>query len=244
MKNNINFDRKTKKSFFGSKGMYVALALCLCGALGTTWYSVNKALDGIDENDPFVSQAGEENSKKEQPSPSQDTELTSQQTYSEDLSTSSEQESSSEPQQVSQEVSPTLYIMPVTGEIINDFSDHMVVKNITLDDWRTHDGIDIKADVTTPVKCVTDGVVKEIYKDELMGTVVVVEHSGNVESYYCNMNDLVNVSVGQEIEIGHVLGSVGSSAISESCLEDHLHFAVKVDGEWADPIEVLGVMKD
>ena len=243
MKSNISFDKKKKSNFFGSKGLYALLAICLCAALGTTFWTVNKSLTNS-KKDPFISQAGEENAPESQnphSSSQPSIEDTSSVQSSEDSGNSEEQENSKQEQSVSTETSPEFYIMPVVGSLITDFSDHKVVKNETLGDWRTHDGIDIKASATTPVKCVTDGVVKEIYEDNLLGTVVVVEHSGNLESYYCNLNKVVNVSVGQQLTIGHVIGSVGATAISESASEEHLHFAMKKDGEWVDPIETMGV---
>lgn len=243
MRNNISFDKNKKKGSAGSKIMYAALAVGLLGALGGTWYAVNSSLKDMDDNLPFVSQAGEENEENMNLSPSspqQDTEHVSDSPSSETTESSQDAESSSEEQQVSEELSPTLYIMPVQGEITNDFSDHKVVKNETLGDWRTHDGIDISAEVLTPVKCVNDGVVKEVYDDNLLGTVVVVSHADNIESYYCNLNTLVNVEAGQTVTSGHVLGSVGASAISESTGKEHLHFAMKENGEWVDPFVIMG----
>ncbi len=243
MRNNISFDKAKKKGGTGSKVMYAALALGLLGALGGTWYAVNSSIKDIDEKLPFVSQAGEENEENMNLSPSlpqQDTEQLSDSVSSETTEDLTDAESSNEEQQVSGELSPTLYIMPVQGEIIKDFSDHKVVKNETLGDWRTHDGIDFSAEVLTPVKCVNNGVVKEIYNDNLLGTVVVVSHADEIESYYCNLNTLVNVEVGQNVDSGHVLGSVGASAISESTGKEHLHFAMKEKGEWADPMEIMG----
>ena len=242
MKNNISFDKR-KKNSAGGKLMYAALALGLIGALGATWYAVNSSIKDIDENLPFVSEEGEkteENMNLSPSSPQQDTEQLSDSESSENTESSIDAENSNEEQQVSLEQSPTLYIMPVQGEIIVDFSDHKVVKNETLGDWRTHDGIDISASVLTPVKCVNNGTVKEVYNDNLLGTVVVVSHSENIESYYCNLNELVNVEVGQEVTVGHVLGSVGASAILESEGKEHLHFAMKENGEWVDPLKILG----
>lgn len=244
MKNDLNF-KESKKSFFGGKGLYLALAVCLCGAVGATWYSVKKATEEIEETPPpFVSGAevdtspdtsSEDSSLEEQP-----TEPSKQPISSEEQTDSEETESSNESYQASADVSPEFYIMPVAGEIINDYSDGLVVKNETLADWRTHDGIDISAAVTTPVKSVADGTVKEIYYDDLYGTVVVVSHSGGIESYYSNLNEIVNVEVGQSVTAGHVLGSVGASAICESAIEEHLHFAMKENGEWIDPINTIG----
>ena len=239
MKNDFNFS-DNKKSFFGSKGLYIALSVCLLGAGGATWYSVKKAADDVEETPlPFVSGAEVDTSSEEPPIPQESAKPSEPSISSEDSGDSEKEETSSESFQASAEPSPEYFVMPVLGEILKDYSDGLVVKNETLSDWRTHDGIDIAAAITTPVKSIADGTVHEINYDDLLGTVVVVKHADEIESYYSNLSEVVNVSVGQALEAGHVIGSVGNSAISESKTPDHLHFAIKQNGEWKDPLEII-----
>ena len=49
------------------------------------------------------------------------------------------------------------FALPVEGEILTEYSDGELVKNETLGEWRTHDGIDIAAAANTPVKAAADG---------------------------------------------------------------------------------------
>ncbi len=130
------------------------------------------------------------------------------------------------------------YIMPVTGEIINPFSNKELVKNETLGEWRTHDGIDIKANEGTPVKSCFDGIVKDITNDAKWGITVEVEYP-DVTAYYCGLLDTVKVKKGQEIKLGDVIGEVGNTSIVESTEDFHLHLAMKKDGEWIDPMEII-----
>lgn len=247
MSSDFNFNSNKKSRGIGIKGLYIALSLCLLGAVGATWYSIDKSVKNIDDpSSPFVSGADADksgNTSEEPPSQEPSTEPPKQPTSSSDSTDSDETGTSSDSYQASVDLSPEFFAMPVNGDVINHYSDGLVVKNETLSDWRTHDGVDIAASVTTPVKAIADGKVKEIYNDPLYGTVVVVSHGGDLESYYSNLNEVVNVEVGQSVTIGHVLGSVGSSAIAESASPEHLHFAMKEKGEWIDPLEKIGVDK-
>ena len=130
------------------------------------------------------------------------------------------------------------YIMPLTGEIINPFSNGELVKSKTLGEWRTHDGIDIKASEGTPVKSCFDGTVKEITNDPKWGVMVEVEYPV-CTVYYCGMADTLKVKKGQEIKLGDVIGEVGNTTLVESGEESHLHLAMKKDGEWIDPMKVI-----
>ena len=46
------------------------------------------------------------------------------------------------------------YIMPLSGEIMNPYSNGELVKSKTLGEWRTHDGVDIKACLLYTSRCV------------------------------------------------------------------------------------------
>ena len=108
-----------------------------------------------------------------------------------------------------------------------------------MNDWRTHDGIDIKAAIATPVKSSSDGIVKSIDQDSMWGVVITIDHGNGYETMYMGLNVNVSVKKDQKVEIGTLLGSVGQTAQIESSEEPHLHFAMKKDGKWIDPMSVV-----
>lgn len=126
--------------------------------------------------------------------------------------------------------------MPVEGELTNGFSNGELVKSETLGYWLTHDGVDIKAENGTPVLSAGEGVVNDIYDDTLWGTCVVIDHKNGVFSYYFGLNKDLDVSVGDETVTGQKIGTVGETAEIESKLGAHLHFAMKLNDEWIDPV--------
>ena len=77
--------------------------------------------------------------------------------------------------------------MPLEGETSNDYSNGELVKSKTLNEWRTHDGIDLKAAANTPVKAVADGTVESITEDAMWGVTVTVSHQNGYESIYCGL---------------------------------------------------------
>lgn len=130
-------------------------------------------------------------------------------------------------------------VMPVNGETLNPFSNGALLKNPTTGIWTTHDGIDIKGEVGTPVKAITTGTVTKVAKDSVRGTYVIIDHSNGMEAYYCNLNDQPPVKEGDKVSAGTVVGAIGNSSESELSQPAHLHFGLKVNGKWVDPIPTI-----
>lgn len=126
--------------------------------------------------------------------------------------------------------------MPVTGEIINPYSNGELVKSVTLDVWKTHDGADIAAAEGTAVASCMKGTVKEISDDPLWGVYVIIDHGDGVEGHYCGLAETLNVKAGQEVKMGEIIGQVGNTAEIECKLDPHLHFGITKNGGWVDPI--------
>ncbi len=135
---------------------------------------------------------------------------------------------------------PSLVVWPLKGEILTAFSMDSLIYDQTMGDWRTHDGLDISAAIGTQVLAASAGKVVSVSDDTLMGTTVVVEHSGGYQTTYANLQSKPTVSKGDTVSAGQVIGSVGSTAIAESAMGPHLHFAVSKDGDAIDPEQYLG----
>lgn len=128
---------------------------------------------------------------------------------------------------------------PVNGEIITGFANESLVYSKTLQEWVTHNGIDIKADKTTVVKAVEKGVVKAIKNDPRYGITIIIEHSEGYTSCYSNLLTSEFVVEGEQVEKGQTIGTVGNSSSFEIAEESHLHFEMLKDGKYIDPILVI-----
>ncbi|MBR3870378.1 MAG: peptidoglycan DD-metalloendopeptidase family protein [Clostridia bacterium] len=133
------------------------------------------------------------------------------------------------------------YNMPLVGTVSADFSDSVLVFSPTMMDYRTHMGVDIAAAVGTPVKAVADGVVTNVYEDDMLGVTVEITHNDGKISRYCNLSPTLSSDCVKDAEISAltVIGAVGETAVSESAEASHLHLEILDDGIPLDPMTVI-----
>ena len=130
---------------------------------------------------------------------------------------------------------------PVAGEEIHGYSMEALSYNQTTRDWRVHNGVDIAAEEGTPVLAAADGTVYTTYEDDAMGHTVVIRHLGGYTTKYSSLGEDLSVSAGDTVQLGQAIGTVGSSALLESALGSHLHFAVTHQDKAMDPAEFLAM---
>lgn len=97
---------------------------------------------------------------------------------------------------------------------------------------RMHDGVDLKLPFGSAVRAERGGRVSFAGERGGYGNVVIVDHGGGLETRYAHCSAL-NVSAGDYVEEGAVLGSVGSTGRSTG---PHLHLEVRQDGVPTDPV--------
>ncbi len=208
------------------KGFYIALCMCIfaIGIAGIAAY--NQTVKNLNREPIF--------------SPSDTSEADDVNQYQQDIPLDTQ---SRDDQQISDDnlildamQSNAAKIMPVTGEILTVYSNGELVKSETLNVWKTHDGIDIKGEMGTQVRAMTKGVVTDIYEDALWGVCVEVEHLDNVVGYYCNLAPDLSVTVGDNVNPGSIIGKIGETADIEAGMKPHLHFGLKQNGKWIDPL--------
>lgn len=129
---------------------------------------------------------------------------------------------------------------PVAGETVADYSVASLSYNETTRDWRTHDALDLAAELGSTVRAAESGTVSAVYADDYFGTTVEITHSSGYTTVYANLAADPCVTVGQTVSVGDPIGTVGSSALLEVAQAPHLHFAVRKDGMTVDPAAYLG----
>jgi len=98
---------------------------------------------------------------------------------------------------------------------------------------KPHEGIDLVAPTGTPVYAIADGVLAFHGEKGPNGELVVVQHSGDMMSYYAHLSAYApNLRDGMPIRRGQLVGYVGSTGRSTG---PHLHFGIKVKGKFVDP---------
>ena len=206
----MNHDKT--KSFFGGRGFYIALVLCLAvvGVAGYLALVQQAEVAREDRDTPVVQQEPVEDIQRAQaPEPVEET---------------------LKPEELLPQV-----CSPLDGTTVTVFSMTELLYDQTMADWRTHNGIDVQAEEGAAVKTAADGTVVSVTDDELMGTTVVIEHSGGYTTHYSSLQADVPVAEGQAVHAGDVIGCVGSTSAAESEMGPHLHFSVSQNGSAIDP---------
>ena len=211
-----------KKNRFSAKGYYIALVLC-AAAIGVSGYlyyrNANEPVADVpavvtDEEEAQISAA-----------------VTTPGMVGE--SAAATEPSATTPKQ------PLKTAAPVEGELVAEYAMECLSYNATTRDWRVHAGVDLAAEAGTEVKAAAAGEVYTVYEDPQMGTTVVIRHEDGYTTHYASLAEEVFVSAGDKVELGQTIGTVGSTALMESALPDHVCFSVTQDGESVDPAEFL-----
>lgn len=132
-----------------------------------------------------------------------------------------------------------VWLWPVSGDIERGYSMSTLSYDVTMRDWRTHDGIDIAAPVGTIVTATRGGTVESIENDDLFGTVVTISHGDGTKAVYANLDTATAVSLNEAVEPGYIVGTVGETALAEVGQEAHLHFAIESNGQSINPLDYL-----
>lgn len=131
------------------------------------------------------------------------------------------------------------FILPTEGEICEKFSDENLIYNKSMGDWRTHNGIDIKAEAGTEVLVSADGVVEEIYTDYL-GNTVIIDHKNGFKTKYSNLDTTESLSIGVKMKQGDFLAKIGDYSFGENTEEPHLHFEIIKNERFVNPQDYIG----
>ena len=100
---------------------------------------------------------------------------------------------------------------------------------------RNHNGIDIDGDTGDPVRAVLIGEVVIAGWRNGFGNTVVLNHFDGYTTLYAHLSK-ISVSVGQEVDHGERIGSVGSTGWSTG---PHLHFEIRINGKAVNPMPYM-----
>ena len=137
------------------------------------------------------------------------------------------------------EVIAAAFDWPIKGDICSAYSVDRLQYDRTMQDWRTHNAIDIEAELGEKVLAAGDGIVERVYTDQMYGVTVVLYHGAGLRSIYCNLAGTPTVQAGDTVSLGQVIGAVGDTADAENGDVNHLHFAMTLDETRVDPLSFL-----
>ncbi len=261
MKDKKSFTNKIG-DFLAGKGFYVVLFICTA-VIGVSAWILLSTGSGTDADtlteapggqevmatgeiaDALVTDAAESRAEetpappsptaKPSPSPSPSPSIAPSAKPEDNKPASAIQSEDTEPAMTKEPV----FVWPLMGEIKTGYAVDELVYSKTMADWRTHDGIDIAGDLGAKVMAAADGTVADVRTDDLLGTVVVIDHGNGLQSIYANLTAAPVVKTGDKVAMGAVIGAVGDTAIGEANEVTHLHFAMTKDGQPVNPIDYL-----
>jgi septal ring factor EnvC (AmiA/AmiB activator) len=120
---------------------------------------------------------------------------------------------------------------PREGKVRSGFGRH---KHPRFDTYTVQNGIEIEAPVDSPALAVYEGTVVFADRFRGYGLMVVVDHGGKHHSLYAHLAE-TNVSVGQKVAAGDVLGTVGATSVEGP----GLYFEMRFQGRPEDPLDWL-----
>ena len=220
--------KKGAASLLRSRGLYIALALCLVAA-GTVGYLTTLQRPAVETVVP-------EEVEVEIVRPPVTIPEIKKPLPAAPVITPVEEETV--PVSSAEELLPQV-VSPLDGTTVTVFSMTELMYDDTMADWRTHNGLDIQAGEGDAVKTAAAGTVASVINDEMMGTTVTIDHAGGFTTTYASLQKDPPVTAGQQVAAGDIIGRVGSTASAESSMGPHLHFSVSRDGELIDPSEYV-----
>ncbi|MBV6658522.1 MAG: M23 family metallopeptidase, partial [Devosiaceae bacterium] len=101
---------------------------------------------------------------------------------------------------------------------------------------RMHNGVDWSAPRGTPIMAAANGVVTETEWSSGYGRMLTLQHANGYETRYAHLSGFASgVAPGVEVQQGQVVAYVGSTGLSTG---PHLHYEVKVNGRFVDPMGI------
>lgn len=224
----------SKKENKNIKALFSVICLCII-ALGLIVYfsSTNKKNNTVNQQTTLLetTEAVRAVTKKETTTKKAKTtvESTSKTKSSTTQATTMPQEKSNTPYK-------SYYKYPLTDAVIKGYSQELAYDE-TMKDYRSHCAIDFSGKKDEKVVAINDGLVTDVYVNDMYGMCVEIDHGGKLVATYCGLES-ANVKKGDYVDIGNQIGTLGTVPC-ESKSSSHLHLITRVDGKTVNPLDVM-----
>ena len=128
------------------------------------------------------------------------------------------------------------FVLPLSGDVDRKFSSSPVYDE-TMEDWRTHSGVDFIGERGDDVLSIGNGKVTKVIFDPTFGYTIEVNY-GDFTGRYCGIEQGTAVGINDVVTKGSVIGKIGDIPC-ESKQESHLHFEIIKGNEVTDPMEIF-----
>ncbi len=118
--------------------------------------------------------------------------------------------------------------------VLQPYADHMVQSSVT-GLWQIHAAVDLQASPGEEVRAAADGLILSAGESPLDGDWITIDHGGGLILRYSGVKASPQLSAGERVRAGGVIGIVGDSPLDESNLGPHLHLQAFREGISVDP---------
>ncbi len=116
-------------------------------------------------------------------------------------------------------------IRPISGVITSRFGSRESIRS------SPHRGLDIAAPTGTPIKAAASGTVVSAGYSGSYGNMILISHGNGLQTLYGHCS-VLNVSKGQAVTQGQIIGKVGTTG---NVTGPHLHLEVRINGVLYNP---------
>ena len=248
MEKKKSFGRRLE-DFFAGKGFYIVLFLCAAVIGVSAWALLTSTGTDVDTTPAIEIPSADNNTGNDLPAAVTDPmepvtvpdDIQDEPVHAEAPETVEDEPQEAPVWAPEPESAPVadVWVWPLNGDIDVPYSMTALVYNSTMADWRTHNGVDLAAELGAQVSACAAGTVESVYDDAMHGTTVVIDHLNGVRSVYSNLAAQPTVLPGDSVVAGEVIGAVGQTTLCETGQVTHLHFAMTRDGASIDPAEYM-----
>ena len=102
---------------------------------------------------------------------------------------------------------------------------------------KPHLGLDYELPTGAKIYAPADGRILRLGRNRAAGKFIVIKHRNGMETYYNHLSKINSqLGVGRWVNTGDNLGENGCTGF---CTKPHLHFAIKKNGKFIDPIRLV-----
>lgn len=224
--------RKEQKNI---KALFSVLCLCIIALGLIVYFSTNTKSDNNTVNEPTT--ITETTTQVNRAITTQESKTTTTKATTQKQNSTTKQEKTTMEQSDNNTPYKSFYKYPLSEKVVKGYSEELVYDE-TMGDYRAHAGVDFAGEIGDEVVAINDGLVLDVYTDNLYGCVVEIDHGGKFVVKYCGLES-VSVKKGAYVNIGNTIGTLGTVSI-ESSQETHLHLEATLDGKTVNPLDPMG----
>ena len=126
--------------------------------------------------------------------------------------------------------------LPVVGDVLLDYSMDKAVYHATMQQYHYNPALVIAAQEGQTITAAADGIVTAVYQDAQTGNTISFDLGNGYELTYGQLSD-INLSVGDRVAAGDVVGKVAKPTIYYSEEGTNIYYKLTKDGVPVDPLK-------